>query len=137
MHNSILLLKRALSFLNNLYVNRIVFLLFVYIKKFRKQYCYLYINENYNDCHQRITAYTFLYIQKEKEIVNLFYIQKSRHFAKSKTICVTFLYTKSKTLYVTRFFMKLLGLGFIYKKHEKICYVMFYIQKPETSQKVR
>ena len=57
------------------------------------------MNENFNDCHQRETTCTFLYMQNAKKIETVIYIQKARHFAKSKTISVTFLYAKSMTLY--------------------------------------
>ena len=55
------------------------FLLFVYIKVSQKNW-FLYMNENYNDCHQLKTTRTFLYTQKSK-------------------ICETFLYTKSQTFF--------------------------------------
>ena len=50
---------------------------------------------------------------------------------------VIFLYTKIETLYVTRFFINVLKLAFVYKKHDMLRYVTFYTQKPETSQKAR
>ena len=53
-----------------------------------------------------------------------FYIQKARHFSKSKT-----------TLYVTWFFMKILKLEFIYKKHDTFCYVTFFYTKNQTLRK--
>ena len=49
-----------------------------------------------NECHQRKTTRTFLYIQKVKNTGKRFYIQKAGHFSKSKTIAVTVLYTKCK-----------------------------------------
>ena len=73
-------------------------------------------------------AHFYIY-KKAKTIPKRFYIQKSGHFAKNKTISVTFLYIKSTTLYVTRFFMKILKLAFIYKKHVTLRCVTFYLQK--------
>ena len=78
------------------------------MKTFRKQNCYLYINGNYNDCHQRSTTCTNT---KSKTKLPNIYIQKARHFSKSKTICVTFLYKKIRTLYVMQFFIESLKLA--------------------------
>ena len=64
-------------------------------------------------------------IKKLKNVAKHFYIQKTRHFSKSKTISVTFLCTKSLTFYATRFFMKVLNLVFIYKKHDTLRFVTF------------
>ena len=87
------------------------------------------MNENYNDCNQRKTTSTFLYMQKAKINAKRFYKQKKRHFSKSKTMSITFLYTKSLTLYVTRFFMKFWN-GNLYTKSMTL-FVMWclYIQK--------
>ena len=76
-----------------------------------------------------------LYIYKAKQIVKRFILKKARHFAKSTTISVTFLNTKIKTLYVTRFFMKILKLAFIYKNHDTLRYVKFLYSKIQTLRK--
>ena len=64
-----------------------------------------------------------------------FYIQKSRQFAKIKTIPVTLLCTESKTIYISRLFMKMLKLAFIYKKHDTFRYVNFLYKKIQTLRK--
>ena len=78
-------------------------------------------------------AHSYKYRRPKKNII----FKKSRHFVKNKTISVNFLNKKSKTLYVTRFFMKMLRLAFIYKKHGTLSYVTFIYKKPDNSQKVR
>ena len=108
-----------------------IFLIFVYIKTFRKN-CLLYINENDNDCHQLKTTCTVISIQKVKKAKLLY--TKSWTLVKRKTISVTFLFPKSNTIYVTQFFMKFLNLVFIYRKNDTLSYVMFLYTK---SQKLR
>ena len=61
--------------------------------------------------------------------------QKARHFSKSKKIYITFLFTKIQTLYVPWFFMKILKLAFIYKKHDTLQYVTFLYTKIHTLRK--
>ena len=74
------------------------FFLFVYIKVLCKNNCFLFINKNYNKCHQQMTkcmfliytekikCETFLYTKswtlckKSKTISDTFYIQKYEHF---------------------------------------------------------
>ena len=68
------------------------------------------MNENCNDCHHRNTTCTFLYTQK------------------SKTIAKLFLHKKPYTLFYG-IFMKFFKLAFIYKKHDTLRYVTFFIQK--------
>ena len=116
--------SQYLSFFFNPYVNRIDFFLFVCIKTFRKK-LFLYINGNYNDCHEWKKPCTLLYIQKVNKIAKryiykkgdtskkaiqfplCFYIQKERHFTLSD-FSLNFwnwnLYTKSKILCVTWLF---------------------------------
>ena len=76
----------------------------------------------------------FYRYKKQKLGNDYIYMRDAWHFAKSKIICVTFLFTKSRTLYVTRFFMKFLKLGFIYiyKKHDTLRYVTFLYTKSQT-----
>ena len=72
----------------------------------------------------------FIYTKRKRKWETFIYKKKSRHFEKSKTICVTFLFTKIQTLYVMRFFMKILKLAFVYKKHDTLRYVtLLYTQK--------
>ena len=94
------------------------------------------MNENYNDCHQRKTTRTFLYTKRKKLRKVYIYIQKAGQFAKSKTISVTFLYTKSMTfIKLMQFFLKILKLAFIYKKHDTLRDVTFLYSKSQTLRK--
>ena len=112
----------------------LILIFYVYIKTFRKINCFLYINQNYNYCHQRKAMCTF-YTYKNKN-VKRFYIQKATHFSKSKTISVSLLYLKGKALYVTQFFKKCLKLASIYKKHNTFRYVaILYTQIQKLSKK--
>ena len=117
MQISFLLLKRALNIcFSNPYVSRIAFLLFVYIKMFRRK-SFLYMNENYNDCHQKKTTCTDIYI----------YIIKTKWepclYTKIQTLCTKqdkfryVFYRKQDTLRYA-IFTKILKLAFIYKKHD-------------------
>ena len=49
-------------------------------KNVSQKKCFLYINEDFNECHQQKKTCTFLYIQKAKK-------------------CETFLYPKTQTLF--------------------------------------
>ena len=75
---------------------------------------------------QRARSYVY---KKQKKIENLFYT--------SKTISVMFLYTKFRRLNDTRFFMILLKLAFIYKKHDTLRYVAFLYTKNMTLQYIQ
>ena len=89
----------------------------------------LYINWNYNNCHQQKTMCT-LYIQKEKKCETVFY-------KKSKTILVLFLYTKCMIIFVMRFSWKFWIVIYIQKaRHFVLCDVFIYI-KPDILQKAR
>ena len=107
----------------------------MYIKTSPKK-CFLYINENYNFCHQRKTTCTFIYIQKGKN-------------------CETFLYTKIQTLckkqdnlgYVLYIKERHFTLRDFHKKIEFGIYIkeawqfalrdVFIYKNPDTSQKAR
>ena len=70
---TILLLKRALGIP---YVNRIDFLIFVYINVSQKNW-FLYMNENDDDCHHWKTTRTFIYTKaKNRETFIYTKIQK-------------------------------------------------------------
>ena len=75
--------------------------------------------------------------KKRKRNCKTFYIQKSRHFAKINTIYVTFFKPKSNIIYIPQFFMKILNLKFIYKKHDTLLYVMFLYTKIHTLLKIK
>ena len=92
------------------------------------------MNENYDDCHHRKKTRKFIYT-KSNFFAKCFYIQKARHFSKSWTISVKFLYIESYTFHVTGFFMKILRLAFIYKKHDTLRYVTFLYTKSQTLRK--
>ena len=85
------------------------------------------MNENLNDCHQRETTCTFIYIGGKKANV---FIYTSR-----MTISITFLYSKSMILYVARFLKKFLKLSFNHKKHDTLRYVTFLYTKSRTLRK--
>ena len=69
------------------------------------------------------------YIYRKLKNPKHFNIQKFRHFEKYQdNLHHVFIY-KSKTLYVTPFFMNILKLAFVYKKHDTLRYAKFYIQK--------
>ena len=111
-----------------------IFLLFVYIKTFSQIRIFVYKwklqwlpSEKYN-VH-------VLICKRSKKNCKTFYIQKSGHLAKSKTISVTFLYTKSNKCHVTQFFMSILKLNFIYKKHYTLRYVAFLYKRSEPLRK--
>ena len=104
------------------------FLTFCVYKNVSQKNWFLYMYENYDDCHHRKTMDTFIY-------------------ANSKKNCETFLYTKSQTLfkkldnyrYVFKYkkpytwrygiFMKILKFAFIYKNHDNLRYVTFLYTK--------
>ena len=112
----------------NPYVNRIAFLAFcvpIY-KNVSQKNCFIYMNKNYNDFQQRKITCTLIYIQ---------FVFQTFQYPKIQTMSVTFLYTKSKTLYLTRFFMKILKLAFIYKNHDTLRHMTFYIENLDTFTK--
>ena len=88
---------------------------------------------------KRQRAHFYMY-KKKKQLRNVYiYLKKSRYFEKSKAICVTFLFTKIQTHYVTRFFVKLLKLEFLYiqKSRHFALQDVFIYKNPDTSKKSR
>ena len=65
---------------------------------------------------------------------NVFIYKKAYTFQKARQFVLRF-YTKNKTLYVTGFFMKILKLAVIYKKHDTLRYVTFLYTKSLTIRK--
>ena len=114
-------------------------------KNVSQKNCSLYINENYNDWHQKKTTCTFLYIHKEKKLLNVSYkknqdtLQKARQFPlrfydqKARQFSLRdfpwkrwswHLYTKIITFCVTwRFYTKRQTLR---KKQDNLSYVFIY-----------
>ena len=103
----------------------------MFIKRFAKK-C---ISENYKNCHQRRTTCTFLYIQKVKKMPNVYIYIKSQTLFKNQDNFRYVLYIKSYKLHVTQFFMKILKLAFINKKHDTLRYVTFLYTKRQTLHK--
>ena len=58
------------------------FFAFCVYKNVSQKNWFLYMNDNYNDCHHRKTKRMFLYTQNRKKIAKRFYMQKARHFSK-------------------------------------------------------
>ena len=132
-----LLLKisfRYLGFINNPYVKRIVFFVFCVYKNVSQKHIFVYKWTLQYLPSVKYNVPVFIYT-KSKKVVKRFYIQKSGHFTQSKTISVTFLYTKIETLYVTQFFMEILKLTILYKKHDTLHYVTFLYTKIQTLSK--
>ena len=86
---------------------------------------------------KRQRARFYIYKKQNKNRNVYIYIQKTRHFAKIKTIFVAFLFTKSQTLDVTKCFMKIIKLAFIYKSMKFCVKRRLYKQMQDTSQKPR
>ena len=60
-----------------------------HIKVFRN--FFLYINENYNDCHKQKEKCTFLYIQRRKIMSKRFYIQNPETLQKTRLFLLRFI----------------------------------------------
>ena len=124
MQKTILLLKRALGIP---YVNRFDILRFVYKNVSQKNW-FLYMDENYDDCHHRKTTPTFIYTKRHKNCETFLY-KKARHFSKKlDNSRYIFIYKKPYTLRYG-IFVKILMLAFVYKKHDTLRYVTFLYTK--------
>ena len=108
------------------------FLLFVYIKCFRKK-IFLYINWNYDDCHHRKTKRTIIY-KEQKNCETFLYTKSLTLFRKLDNFCYVFIYKKPYT-WSYGIFMKFLKLAFIYKKHDTLRNVKFLYTKIWTLSK--
>ena len=117
---TILLLKRALGIP---YVNRIDFFLFCLYKNVSQKNWFLYMDENYDDCHHQKTTRTCTNT-KSKKIENVFIYKKPDTFQKARQFPLRFYIQKP---YTWRYgiFMKFLKLALIYKNHDILRYVTF------------
>ena len=94
----------------------------------------MWIKNGYSIPSEKYNVHVYIYTKSKKNAKHV-HIQITRHFEKINTICVTFLYTKDQTLYVTRFFMKILKLSFIYKNNDTLLYVTFLYTKDRHFEK--
>ena len=92
-----------------------------------EKYFFIYINVNYNYYHQKNT--TCIY-KKQNKLKRLYTKIQTLHKNQDNLRYIS--YTKSPTLYGTRFFMKILKLAFIYKKHDTLRCVNFLYSKSQT-----
>ena len=83
---------------------------------------------------QHARLYTY---KNPKHLRNVFIYKNPVPLQKERQFPLHFLYTNSPTLYVTQFFMKFLKLAFILKNMTHCVKWNFYIQNPNTSQKLR
>ena len=66
----------------------------MYIKTLRKKIGFVYMNENYDDCHHRKTTRTFIY-KKQKILPNVFIYIKPHTFQKARQFPFRFNIQKS------------------------------------------
>ena len=129
--------SQYLGFFLNPSVNRL-FLLFVYLRTFRKNKCYIYIYEKYNNCHNRKRMCTYLYIyKKQKKLPNVFIhkliytSQKSGHFP----LCF---YVQNNIHFTLRNFSWNFWSCHLYTKILTLCVTWRFIYRnTSTSQKAR
>ena len=69
------------------------FFLFVYIKTFRKKHGFVYMIENYDDCHHRKITRTLIYTKSKT--IETFYIQKPDTFQKARQFQIRFYIQKA------------------------------------------
>ena len=86
-----------------MYINRIDFFYFVYIKRISQKQLYLSKLQLLKSANKKVHV---LYIQKANKIAKRLYIHKANHFSKSNTICVTFYVQKAWYLTLCDFLWK-------------------------------
>ena len=114
-----------------------IFLLYVYIKTLRKKNWFLYINENYHDCHDRKAMLTFIYTQKTKKLLNILIYKKPDTFQKARQF--PFRFSIQKAIHLTlRHFHEIFEVGiYIQKAWHFALRDVFMHKKLDTSQKAR
>ena len=128
-----LLLKRALGIP---YVNRIFFFAFCVYKNVSQKNWFLYMNENYNDCHHRKTTHTFI-CTKSKKLRNVLIFKKPDIFQKAIQFPLRFYIQKAIHSTLRNFREFFVDGIYIQKAWHFALRDVFICKKIDTSQKAR
>ena len=94
----------------------------------------MYVNQSYNDFHQRKTKCTFLNIQKHLKFPNVSIYKKPHTSQKARQFPVRFIYKKHDTLCYA-IFHEIFEVGIYIQKHDTLRYVTFLYTKTQTLRK--
>ena len=86
-------------------------------------------------CSKRAVEISQTVYRKAEKMSNVFIYRKTDTLQKVRQFMLRFYIQKRMTLYVMQFFMKILQLVFIYKKHDTQRYVTFLCTKRRTLSK--